>query len=214
MGQSLTESQKRLLTLVFERGAGDASSALSRWLGRDVRLDVNEVDEVELAEAADLLGPAETLVASCSMDLAGRLTGQLIMVFEDRAGLALADMLLRRPLGTSTTWDELEQSAACETTNIVGCAYLNSLAAHLPLVGSPGLEDPLVPSPPTFRHEFAASLIEFALMDQAMEADRLLLIKSRFTSDGAELQWSLLFVPSGEALRTLSSSLTESEPRS
>ncbi|WP_406697989.1 chemotaxis protein CheC [Singulisphaera sp. Ch08] len=211
MGQSLTESQKRRLTLVFERGASDATNALSRWLGRDVRLEVNEVDEVELADAADLLGPADELVASCSMDLAGRLTGQLLLVFEDRAGMALADLLLRRPLGTSTSWGELEQSAACETTNIVGCAYLNSLATHLPFAGPPGLEEPLLPSPPTFRHEFAASLIEFALMDQAIEADRLLLIKSRFTSDGAELHWSLLFVPSGEALRTLSSSLADSE---
>ncbi|SIO40447.1 chemotaxis protein CheC [Singulisphaera sp. GP187] len=213
VGQSLTESQRRLLTLVFERGADDASGALSRWLGRDVQLDVNEVDEVELADAAVLLGPADQLVASCSMDLTGRLTGQLLLVFEDRAGMALADMLLRRPLGTSTTWGELEQSAACETANIVGCAYLNSLAAHLPLAGSPGLEAPLLPSPPTFRHEFAASLIEFALMDQAMEADSLLLVKSRFSADGAELRWSLLFVPSGEALRTLSSSLADSASR-
>ncbi|AGA24755.1 chemotaxis protein CheC, inhibitor of MCP methylation [Singulisphaera acidiphila] len=206
MSPSLTELQKRLLTLVFERGAGDASRALSRWLGRDVRLDVNEV---ELADAASLLGPADALVASCSMDLTGRLTGQLLLVFEDQAGMALADLLLRRPLGTSTSWDELERSAACETANIVGCAYLNSLAAHLPLVGPTGPETPLLPSPPTFRHEFAASLIEFALMDQAMEADRLLLVKSRFTADGAALHWSLLFVPSGESLRTLSSSLAD-----
>lgn len=215
MSPSLTESQKRLLTLVFERGAGDASRALSRWLDREVRLEVSEVDEVELADAAGLLGPADELVASCSMGLTGRLTGQLLLVFEDRAGMALADLLLRRPLGTSTSWGELEQSAACETANIVGCAYLNSLAAHLPLTASDpaGLEEPLLPSPPAFRHEFAASLLEFALMDQAMEADRLLLIKSQFTSDGAELHWSLLLVPSAEALRTLSTSLADPEPR-
>ena len=35
-------------------------------------------------------------------------------------------------IGTATEWGELEQSAAMETTNIVGCAYLNALAAHLP----------------------------------------------------------------------------------
>jgi chemotaxis protein CheC len=199
--------------MVFERGAWDASLALSKWLGRDVRLDVSEVDEVELSDAAGLLGPDDELVASCSMDLAGRLTGQLLLVFEDRAGMALADMLLRRPLGTSTTWGELEQSAAGETANIVGCAYLNSLAAHLPLAGSGGPEEPLLPSPPLFRHEFAASLIEFALMDQAMAADTVLLVKSRFTSDGAELRWSLLFVPSGESLRTLSSALAIPDSR-
>src|SRR4051794_18418985 len=183
----MTEPQKRLLTMVLERGAGDASRALSRWLERDVRLDVSEVDEVDLADATDLLGPADELVASCSMVLVGRLTGHLLLVFQDRAGLALADILLRRPLGTSTEWGELERSAANETANILGCAYLNSLAAHLPLSGTPGRDEPLLPSPPEFRHEFAASLLEFTLMDQATEADRLLLVRSRFTSDGAEL---------------------------
>jgi len=194
--------------MVLERGAADASRALAQWLGRDVRLDVSDVDEVELEDVTGQLGPAEALVASCSMELTGKLTGRLLMVFEDQVGMSLTDMLLQRPLGTSTEWGELERSAAAETANIVGCAYLNSLASHLSLGDSARWEGALVPSPPSFRHEFAASLLEFALMDQAMEADRLLLIKSRFTSEGGDLRWLLLFVPSGEALRTLSTSLT------
>jgi chemotaxis protein CheC len=174
---------------------------------------VSEVDQVDLADAADVLGQGDALVASCAMELSGRLTGQLLMIFEDVAGLALADILLRRPLGTSTAWGELEQSAAGETANIVGCAFLNSLAAHLPSAGTPGRETPLLPSPPAFRHEFAATLLEFALMDQAVEADRVLLVKSRFTSDGADLRWSLLFVPSGATLRALAAALAFPEGR-
>lgn len=204
----MTDAQKRLLKTIFERGAGDASHALSRWLGREVRLEVSAVDEVDLAEAPDLLGPGDALVASCAMDLVGGLTGQLLMVFQDQAGLALTDILLRRPRGTATEWGELERSAASETANIVGCAYLNSLAAHLPLANSSRRDEPLVPSPPTFRHEFAASLLEFAVMDQAMTSDRLLVVESRFTAGDAELDWALLFVPSAEGLSTLSKSLS------
>jgi chemotaxis protein CheC len=210
---TLSGSQQRVLLMVFERGAEDASRALTRWLERPVRLAVSEVDQVDLAEAADLLGPSDELVASCAMELSGRLTGQLLMTFDDVAGLALADILLRQPPGTSTSWGELERSAANETANIVGCAFLNSLAAHLPNPGGSGPDTPLLPSPPVFRHEFAATLLEFALMDQAVEADRVLLVKSRFTADGADLQWSLLFVPSGETLRALAASLAFPEPR-
>ena len=56
------------------------------------------------------------------MGLSGPLGGQILLVFEDRAGLALADLLLHQPVGTTTEWTELERSAAQETTNIVGCA--------------------------------------------------------------------------------------------
>ena len=128
----LTDSQRHLLRMIFDRGAESASQALSKWLGQEVHLAISEVELVELARASELLGPEESLVAACTMGLTGRLTGLILLVFEDRSGLALADLLLQQPVGTSTTWDELEQSAAKETTNIVGCAYVNALAAHLP----------------------------------------------------------------------------------
>ncbi len=205
----LTDTQKRMLAAIFGRGAGDASEALSRWLGRPVKVAVSTVDQVDLAEAAEVLGPGDSLVAACPMELSGVLTGQIILVFEDRSGLATVDLLLQQPIGTTTTWGELEQSAARETANIVGCAYLNSLAAHLPGLSTKSETSigSLLPGPPGFRHEFAASLLEFALMDQAMRSDRLLVVNSTFNTEEAKLDWSLLFVPSGASLESLRDSL-------
>jgi chemotaxis protein CheC len=199
----LDDVQKRLLTTIFERAAESASQALSIWLSRHVHIQVTAIDEIDLAEATEILGPSDALVAACSMDLVGRLTGEILLVFADEAGLALADLLLQQPLGTSTTWGELEQSAACETANIVGCALLNSLATHLPALSAEEGSQPLVPSPPTFRHEFAGSLLEFALMNQAMLSDRVMLARTCFTSDGQALNWSLLYVPGYETLGAL-----------
>ncbi len=203
------EAARRLLTTIFERTAEGASQALSTWLGRHVHMAVSAVDDVELADASELLGPGDTLVAAVTMQLSGRLDGQVLLVFEDAAGLALADLLLQQPIGTAKSWGELERSAADETANIVGCALLNSLAAHLPLPDAPATGPaPLTPSPPAFRHEFAASLLQFALMDQAMASDRVVLARTRFTADGQDLQWSLLFVPGPDALAALTSVLS------
>jgi chemotaxis protein CheC len=199
----LSDHQKQRLAAILGRGAADASVALSRWLGRPVAVNVAAVDQVDLAEASEVLGPSDALVAACAMELSGILTGQLILVFEDRCGLATVDMLLDQPVGTAKAWDELEQSAVKETANIVGCAYLNSLAAHFPAAADASL----LPGPPSFRHEFAASLLQFALMDQAMQSDRLLVINSIFSTEDARLDWSLLLVPSGASLETLQASL-------
>jgi chemotaxis protein CheC len=211
----LSETQKRLLATIFARGAEEASQALSTWLGQSVQVTVSEVDEVELSDATELLGPPEELVAACSLTLSGCLTGQLLLVFADRSGLALADMLLKQPLGTATGWGEMERSAAMETANIVGCAYLKSLVVHLPLAegteARSGGAAPVVPSPPTLLHEFAGSLLQFAVMDQATRFDWLLLVKSQFSSDHMELNWSLLLIPSGESLEALSRALGPSK---
>jgi chemotaxis protein CheC len=151
------------------------------------------------------------------MGISGPLHGQILLVFEDRAGLALVDLLVGQPPGTTTEWGALEQSAAQETTNIVGCAYLNALAAHLPgKLGRSGPEgEELVPTPPTFVHEFAGSLLEFALMEQALELDQVLLVHSSFTAVGEDrnLSWTLLFVPDRDSLAALAAALSELEAR-
>jgi chemotaxis protein CheC len=216
----LSKLQCRLLWMIFERGAESASQALSKWLGEEVRLTISEVEQVDLTEAAEVLGPPETLVAGCSMGLSGPLSGQILLVFEERAGLALVDLLTHQPIGTTTEWGELEQSAAQETTNIVGCAYLNALAAHLPAkmsrggaVTSAASGEELVPTPPTFLREFAGSLLEFALMEQAMEFDQVLLVHTAFAAGRQELNlnWTLLLIPDRASLRALSAGLTELE---
>jgi chemotaxis protein CheC len=214
----LTVTQRHLLRMIFDRGAEGASQALSKWLSQEVHLAISEVELVELAQAAELLGPAESLVTACSMGLTGRLTGLILLVFDDVSGLALVDLLMHQPVATSTEWDELAQSAVKETTNIVGCAYVNALAAHLPSAGTlpaatANRGEELVPTPPTFVREFAGSLLEFALMEQALELDQVLLIQSEFAASrqGLNLNWTLLFIPSRESLHALADSLAQLE---
>jgi chemotaxis protein CheC len=216
----LTDAQRHLLRMIFDRGAEGGSQALSKWLAEEVHLAVSEVELVELEQASELLGPEDSLVAACIMGLTGRLTGLILLVFEDRSGFALVDLLLHQPVGTTTAWGELEQSGAKETTNIVGCAYVNALASHLPGIGLPdlGLADAsrissgeLVPTPPTFVQEFAGSLLQFALMEQAIELDQVLLIHSQFRAgrQALNLNWTLLFIPSRESLHVLAASLAQ-----
>ena len=71
----------------------------------------------------------------------------------------------------------------------------------------------LVPTPPTFVQEFAGSLLQFALMEQAIELDQVLLIHSQFgvVSQGLNLNWTLLFIPSRESLHVLAASLAQLE---
>src|SRR5262249_25962965 len=100
---------------------------------------------------------------------------------------------------------------------MVGCAYVNALAAHLPGIGAgtgAGSDaGELVPTPPTFLHEFAGSLLEFVLMEQALELDQVLLIRSEFAGGrpGLNLNWTLLFIPSRAALEMLRASLAPFE---
>ena len=113
------------LAAIFHRGADDASHALAKWLGRPAALSVQRLDALPIAEAAAVMGSSDTLICGCAMRIDGAIGGLLLLAADDDAGLSLADTLLERPTGTSTSWGDLERSAVIETANIVGLSLIH-----------------------------------------------------------------------------------------
>jgi chemotaxis protein CheC len=196
----LTQQQLRILATHLGAAAASASATLSRWVGRAAEITVAKIDQAQLADAAAVLGESDLPVSACLMAIDGWLSGQLIMVWDDASGLALADLLLGREVGVSAEWGDLERSAALETANIVGCAYLNALARMSPRVD--GAHE-LLPSPPQFHRDFALALLEFALVSQAQASDVALLSESEFRIEGSPVHCHLLFVPDAASVPAL-----------
>ena len=197
----LTNQQLERLGAAFRQGAAQASAALERWLERPSLITVDSVEQRALHEVATILGADEEPICFCSAEMTGRLTGEVILAFDDASGLMLADMLLNQPPGSARHWNEMEMSAALETTNIVGCAYLNALAILLPV--TPHGTSELIPSPPRFRRDFAESLLQCALLAQAATANHVLLAKSRFQIEATPVHWTLLLIPDAESVCNL-----------
>lgn len=203
----LTTAQLDRLTALFHAGAADASTALSRWLVRDARVQVNSIEQLSIAEASSLLGASDVPWCACVMGVEGFLTGKMLFCFDDASGLQLCRYLIDESsdsIGNGSNgevepmqWSELETSAARETANIVGSAYVSSLTESM----SSG---PLLPTPPIFVREYAASLIEFAIMDQMVNSDQVLFTRTQFYIDGTPILWSLLLIPDATSLEVLS----------
>lgn len=184
-------------TDLFRKAANEASDALSKWLGRSSSITINNVSIMPITQAVGVLGVTDTPLIACAMGITGLYSGLLVLTGDDASGLALADMLLGRKIGTSTEWTEVEQSAAVETANIIGCAYLNAMAAD-PQAASDSTAQPLMPSPPWFLRDYAAAVMESLLMAQATLADNVFLTHTDFHVDDMPGKCSLLFIPEAE----------------
>jgi len=207
--KSLNKQQLESISTIFRFGATDASRALSSWIGREVRVSMERMEQVSLEVATELLGPADDTICACCMRFSGGVIGQLLLGFDDASGLMLCDALLPRET-ESSEWGELEVSAAMETTNIVGCAFLNALSQIFPRTETTeGSSENAtwIPSPPVFVRDYAASIMQFALVDQAREFDQVLVAKTEFTMDGTAVGWRLLLVPDAASLDRLSRDL-------
>jgi chemotaxis protein CheC len=188
----LNARQLELLESAFHRGATDASRALAKWIGRQSVVEIDSLDQLPLEEATDVLAASGEPICFCATQMCGLLAGEMILVFDDESGFALADMLLDRPRGTTDHWTELATSVAQETTNILCCAYLSSLARSFSKFHEAA---ELLPSPPRFSRDFAACLLEFAFMGQVETSNQVILARTRFEIDAIPINWTLLFIP-------------------
>ena len=192
-----TANQWAALQSSFHQGSADASIALAKWIGKPSVVQIDSLEQLPLEEATGLLAAGDEPVCFCTAELKGLLTGEMILAFEDTSGLALADMLLDQPQGTATEWTEIATSVALETTNILCCTYLNSLSRSFSKADE---STELLPSPPKFHRDFAESLLEFALMGQAVASDQVILARTRFEIDATPVNWTLLFVPDARSM--------------
>ncbi len=204
----LTEKQINTLACWMAQGADDASKALTRWSERHASVDFDSLNQVSLQDVETFLGPADAILVACIMELSGRLRGTMMFCFDDMNGFRLSDIILKRNMGDSREWQEWEQSAVLETANILGCAYLNSLAtAYAGMRGRSTctLDSPQawLPSPPQFIREYSAAILEFAVMQQAVVSNTLLLSNTQFQIDNLPMQWNLLLIPDKESLEEL-----------
>lgn len=177
----------------FRAAAGLASESLSKWLSRPVTITVEQVEAIPLEQAIGLLEEQEGTICGCAMGISGSLQGILVLLCEDDAGLALAAMLLGREPSADDEWGDLEQSAVVETTNIIGCAYLNAMADST--------DSPMaaMPSPPWFLRDFAPAVMQSIVMAQPLTSETVFLTRTEFSIEGSPARCSLVFVPAPES---------------
>lgn len=177
-----------LLHQLFVSATRDASAAMYRWTNGLITLSLDEVHELPLEEVSRALNFSDELLTMIVLSLPGDIGGELILSFDAQNGRQLAASLLGRKVCESPEWTELEKSALNETGNILGCAYVNALTRLI------GLD--LIPSPPYFIQDYGASVLEQALMAQAITSDIALICRTGFHRLGEELNWSVFFIPS------------------
>lgn len=181
--------------LIFAPAIEKASSAMSAWTNGEVSLALDEVREVAVEEVAEALDLSDELSTMVMLAVGGAMGGQLILTFDRENACRLIGSLLNRDVELDQEWGELETSALQETGNILSSAYLNAITA---LTGRR-----FWPSPPLVTEDYAMSVVEQAVMTQAVTEDRVLLCRTRFSRLGKRVEWNVIFVPSPELLQLL-----------
>ena len=195
--RSLKTIQLDALRETANIGAGHAATALSQMTGSTIMIKVPAINVSSMEDIPPQFFPEEEPVAAVMMHMLGDLSGRTLLVFPKPTVMRLAELMLKRPVGTSIALGALETSAIKEAGNILSGAYLTALSDFLGML--------LLPSPPTLVIDMSAAVLTSAFGEFATDADNILCVESEFIliDSNQSLRGFFLLLPDTASLQVM-----------
>jgi chemotaxis protein CheC len=195
--RDLKASQLDAMREVANIGAGHAATALSQMTNRKIMITVPRVNVRPLEEASDIVGTPDQVTAAVLMHMMGDLTGRALLMFPEGAAKTLCDFLLRRELGTTQTFGEMERSSIKEAGNILASAYLNALSDFMGMM--------LVPSVPSLVIDLYGAVLTSAHLNFGHDRDYAFCVETSFRVEGTNdsMGGHFLLLPDVASLRSI-----------
>jgi chemotaxis protein CheC len=170
--KALKDVQLDALREVANIGAGHAATALSQMTGSTIMISVPTINIASLEDVPTQISEPEEPIAAVLMHMLGDLTGRTLLVFPRPTAMRLAELMLRRPAGSSNDMGPLEQSAIKEAGNILSGAYMNALSEFMGLM--------LLPSPPSLAVDMSSAILSTAFLQFGTDRDHVFYVESQF----------------------------------
>ncbi len=195
IAQNVLDEQMKACTQLVGEGSAKAIHGLAQMVGREIQVSAFNARRVPVNQAADLVGGSEALALGVYLGVTGCATGHMFMIYKPETALALADLLMGNPVGTTKSMAEMEESALGEVGNIMASGFLNSISDATGLT--------FQPTPPAVMLDMAGAILDVAMASILEESDQALVVETNFTTEDRQISGTLLIMPSPDLLQVL-----------
>ncbi len=194
---TLKPNQLDALREVANIGAGHAATALSQMTGNVIMITVPKIQVTRLEDVPAQLNSEDEPIAAVLMHMMGDLTGRTLLVFPQPTAVRMAELMLRRPIGSSKELGVLEQSAIKEAGNILAGAYMNALSEFMGLM--------LLPSPPSLHIDMSSAILTTTHLQFGSDRDQVVTVETEFMLKEADeqLRGFFLLLPDPASLHAI-----------
>ncbi len=176
-------------------GTGNAATALSQMLGRQVRITMPEVRIMEYNEAIEWIGGPEEITAGVLVKLSGQLSGIMLSVQSLEFVNIVLESMLSMTVKDYTELAELEGSALVEVGNIMISTFINALS------GLAGMDVNL--TVPAFTVDMQGAILAVPMAEYGGQSDYIMTIGGNFVCDDKQVPCRLLMSPDLRSLNAL-----------
>ena len=176
-------------------GTGNAATALSQMIGKEVRITLPEVRIMGYNEAIEWIGGPESITAGVLSQLGGEINGIMLSVQQ----MDFINLVLSNVLGTSVKdfngLHEMQISTLVEVGNIMISTFINALC---------GLADIGISlTVPAFAVDMQGAILSVPMAAYGGQSDYIMTIGGNFVCDGKQVPCRLLLSPDIRSLNFL-----------
>ena len=176
-------------------GTGNAATALSQMLKREVRITLPEVRIMGYNEAIEWIGGPEEITAGVLVKLSGQINGIMLSVQQLEFVNLVLDSALKKKINDYSELKELERSALVEVGNIMISTFINALS---------GLADMDVKlTVPAFTVDMQGAILAVPMAEYGGQSDYIMTIGGNFVCDNKQVPCRLLMSPDLRSLNAL-----------
>ena len=201
----LTSLEIDTLREIGSIGTGNAATALSQMLGKEVRITMPEVRIMGYNEAIEWIGGPEAVTAGVLVKMSGDVGGIMLSVQKLDLINFILQTMLDRNIQDYKELEDLQQSALIEIGNIMISAFVTALS------GLAGVDINL--TVPAFAVDMQGAILAVPMAEYGGMSDYLMTIGGNFVCNGQEIPSHLLLSPDLRSLDFLLRKLGVSEKK-
>lgn len=176
-------------------GTGNAATALSQMLNREVKITLPEVRIMGYNEAIEWIGGPEEISAGVLVKLSGQISGIMLSVQPlDFINLAL-ESILQQAVSDYSKLSEMESSVLVEVGNIMISTFINALS------GLAGISVNL--TVPAYTVDMQGAILAVPMAEYGGQSDYIMTIGGNFVCDNKQVPCRLLLSPDIRSLNVL-----------
>ena len=176
-------------------GTGNAATALSQMLQREVRITMPEVRIMGYNEAIEWIGGPEEITAGVLVKLSGQMSGIMLSVQPLEFVNIVMESMMGKTLTDYSELTELEHSALVEVGNIMISTFINALS------GLAGMDVTL--TVPAFTVDMQGAILAVPMAEYGGQSDYIMTIGGNFVCDNKQVPCRLLMSPDLRSLNAL-----------
>ena len=176
-------------------GTGNAATALSQMLGREVRITLPEVRIMGYNEAIEWIGGPEEITAGVLVKLSGQISGIMLSVQPLEFVNIVLESIMDKTAADYSGLTEMDHSALVEVGNIMISTFINALSGLAVMDVSLTV--------PAFTVDMQGAILAVPMAEYGGQSDYIMTIGGNFVCDNKQVPCRLLMSPDLRSLNAL-----------